>query len=273
MPVLHSTATSYSKDRSMSVMSMRKRGARVVNHTNPTRRDYERNAAAKVLRFGRLLMVSVVLGLAGLAAVMTTASPAYANSTPSISAYGGPGEIWVTGSGFTPSATVRLVALSNPGLKSVGYAQYTAADGSGNITAGFSTTSGTLLRTYTGPVYVLADQAGLPTAGATTVVNAPPQFLINGTGQTSCGSVNAEITGFEHFYNVRVELLSQDLTKLLDIKYVSSDRVGDVSLSPSPAASGPALSTSGYTGGAWIIADEYGGWPPAPAEAGYHLNV
>ena len=261
----------------MTMMSPLKRGARAANQPTPRRLNDERNNPVKLLRRAKLLMLSAAVALAALAAGMTTAVPAYAKSTASISAYGGPGEIWVTGSGFPAYATVRIEALSNPGLSYVGYAQYIPADGSGNITGGFTQTSGTLSPTFTGPVYVLADSpAG--TVGATTVVNQAPQFLSNGTGQTdytgttTCGSVNAEIAGFERFYSVRVELLTDKLT-VLDTKYVTADSIGDVSLSSSPSASGPPLSTRGYTGGAYIIADEYGGYPPAPATVGYHLTV
>lgn len=253
----------------MPMMSKLNRSAGRANDATRTRLNHEGTRSVKRLRRARLMLLSAAAALAGAATVMTTAGPAYANSTPSITAYGGPGEIWVTGFGFTPDATVRVEALSQPGLKGVGSPQNTRADGSGNIGVDLYN-----LSPFTGSVYVAADQVPyLGTAWATTTVNPLPQFLINGTGQTSCGSVNAEITGFEAFYNVRVELLSQDLTKLLDTKYVKSDFGGVVSLSPSLAASGPPLSTSGYTGGAWIVADEYGGYPPAPATTWYHLNV
>ena len=122
----------------MTMMSPLKRGARAANQPTPRRLNDERNNPVKLLRRAKLLMLSAAVALAALAAGMTTAVPAYAKSTASISAYGGPGEIWVTGSGFPAYATVRIEALSNPGLSYVGYAQYIPADGSGNITGGFA---------------------------------------------------------------------------------------------------------------------------------------
>ncbi len=195
--------------------------------------------------------------------VVAIPRPAHANSTATISAYGGPGEIWVSGYGFSPGATVRVVALTNPGLKAVGPSQYTQADSSGNIAVDLNNLK------YYGAVYVLADQLPpapfLGTAGAQTVVNIAPQFLLNGTGQQSCGyPVTASIYGFQPYYNVRIELLSQDLTQLLDKKFVTSDYIGDAYAS---------LGASGYTGWAWIIADEFGGYPPFPKTVAYHLYV
>lgn len=215
----------------------------------------------------KLTVLIVALALSSLVAAVMTLRPAHANSTPFISAYGGPGEIWVSGNGFTPGATVRVEAVTNPGLKVVGSPQNTQADSYGDIGMDLYNLKSA------GSVYVLADQLPpapyLGTAGAKTVVNPMPQFLA--AGQTSCGyPVTASTYGFQPYYNVRFELLSQDLTKLLDKRYVTSDWIGD-------AYASPPLAASGYTGWAWIIVDEYGSGPtgyiPAPATIGYHLYV
>src|SRR3984893_38355 len=81
----------------------------------------------------KLTVLIVALALSSLVAAVMTLRPAHANSTPFISAYGGPGEIWVSGNGFTPGATVRVEAVTNPGLKAVGSPQNTQADSYGDI--------------------------------------------------------------------------------------------------------------------------------------------
>ena len=58
---------------------------------------------------------------------------------------------------------------------------------------------------------------------------------------------------------------------MLDTRLTTADRAGNVYASP-------PLSTKGYTGWAWIVADEYGNGPsgygpPAPATAWYHVYV
>jgi hypothetical protein len=270
--VLQLTPTVLSREDLVSTMSRLKR------------HNQEQNIPLNALRGVKLLILGAAVAVSGLAALLTMAGPAYAGPTPSISASGGAGWLSVTGGPFAPNATVGISVLSNPGGKWVGGTSFPSedihADASGYIAAAFNVTSGTLSRTYSGPVYVLADQIsptpsfGTVGASGDPVVDPPPQFLINNTGQPSCGSpVNVEIAGFDHFDAVRVELLSQDLSKLLDKRNVTSDFVGDVALSPSSAAQGLPLSTGGYTGGAWIIADEYGGYPVNGVTVGYHLNL
>jgi hypothetical protein len=69
----------------------------------------------------------------------------------SLSAAGGPGVIWVSGSGFTAGASVHIEALSNPNLAPV-TAQVTVQVGqSGSFGVQLTNTS------YTGAAWVAAD--------------------------------------------------------------------------------------------------------------------
>jgi hypothetical protein len=218
-------------------------------------------AQASCLRhIGKVGVLVVALALVSLVAAVAAVRPAHANSGPSITAYGGPGEIWVSGYGFTPGSTVRVVALTNPGLKAVSGNVYTQADGYGDIGVDLSGLK------YVGSAYVAADQTPpIGTAWATTTVQPPPQWISIGPNQQSCGyPVSAYAHGFLTSYNVRFVLLSDDRTKLLDQKVTMADYAEDAYAS---------LGTMGYTGWAWIFADEYGGSPPAPATLGFHLYV
>ena len=214
----------------------------------------------------KLLMLSGAVVFAGLT---WAAAPALANSSPSFNAYGGPAGVWVSGSGFTAGASVRINVISNPGWKSVG-SQTTQVDPYGDIGVEFHNVS------YAGSVWVAADQLSpapsLGTLWAQTVVSPPPQFLVNGTGQPYCGyPVSVAAYGFEPYYNVRLELLPQNLSTVLDTRLTTATGTGN-------AYASPPLSAKGYTGWAWIVADEYGNGPagygpPAPATAWYHVYV
>jgi hypothetical protein len=167
------------------------------------------------------------------------------------------------------------VVLSDPGLATVGPPQYAKVDGSKDFGVDIGN-----LGWSSGPVYVLADQLGpfTGTVGARTVVNPLPQFVINGTFQPWCGSaVNAEVVGLQPGYNVWVELLTQDLRKLLDLRYTTADRIGDVNLSPSIAVSGPSPGNYGLhrrgVAGLRRVRERAVGFIPAPAATWSHLNL
>jgi hypothetical protein len=219
------------------------------------------------MKYFRRIKVFILSGAVAFGGLVWAAAPALAS--PSLSAYGGPAEIWVSGSGFTAGASVRIDVISNPGWRSV-RSETTQADQYGDLGVEFYNLS------YAGSVWVAADQLSpapsLGTLWAQTTVSPPPQFLVNGTGQPYCGyPVSVEAYGFERYYNVRLELLPQNLSTVLDTRLTTADGIGD-------AYASPPLSTKGYTGWAWIVADEYGNGssgfgPPAPATAWYHLYV
>jgi hypothetical protein len=65
------------------------------------------------------LLLSAAVAAGALAGLAVAAAPAYAGPTH-ISAFGGPGEILITGGGFNGGATVRLEALTPDGSKATG---------------------------------------------------------------------------------------------------------------------------------------------------------
>jgi hypothetical protein len=206
----------------------------------------------------------VALFLAGLATTAMGARPAHAGGGgPSVSAYGGPAQVFVTGSGFNSGASVRVVVLSDPSLNSVAPAVYTNANSSGFINVNVTG------MTYTGSVYVLVDSAAFPTVGAVTTVQPPPQWIT--VGQQQCFysyPVIVSAAGFAQYYDVRFEVLPDDLSRVLDTKYATSDRIGDAYAQ---------LSTSGYHGWVYVVADEIGygptGFIPFPYSLWNHVYV
>ena len=218
--------------------------------------------APRLRHAGRLGVVMVALLLAAVAATMMAARPAAA--APSITADGGPAQVYVSGSGFNSWASVRVVVLTDPGLGSTGASPvYTQANGSGFI--GLNVTG----LKYSGPVYVLVDSAPFPTVGAITTVQLAPGWI--SVGQQQCSTfydVLASAAGFADYYNIRFELLTQDLRVLGKPQYTSSDWIGDAHAS---------LPTTGYSGWAYVVADEYGGGPsgsiPFPYSLWYHVYV
>jgi hypothetical protein len=59
------------------------------------------------IRRTQLIITGAGLPLASVATVVATVLPAHASPMASIAAYGGPGGIWVSGSGFNAGSTVR----------------------------------------------------------------------------------------------------------------------------------------------------------------------
>ena len=201
------------------------------------------------------LLLSAAVAAGALAGLTVAAAPAYA-AGPHVSALGGPGEVMITGGGFTPGATVRLEALT-PTLSKVLSTIYVTADGAGNISewAGSEYAYLNDFRGYTGDVYVAADGAPGPTAWAYTHVYPAPTLDANNPAPYCNGVVTAFGYNFQPGDTVRLELLSGDLGKVMDTQYVTVDSSGDI-----PPGFGHTVQlhlTPGYSGPAWVIADEY----------------
>jgi hypothetical protein len=191
------------------------------------------------------LVLSGALTLGALAG-LTVATPAYAGS-PQIYAAGGPGDVSVAGSGFTPGATVRLEALT-PGL-SVLRTIYVTADGGGDIGGG-----GVYITSLSpGDVWVAADGAPGPTAWAQTSVSPFPTLQANSMGCPYPGGVS--VSGDyvpPGVTTVRVELIAAN----------SSWQLGSVvDTETAPVRNGSFgtdlnLKAPAYSGHAFVAADE-----------------
>jgi hypothetical protein len=68
-----------------------------------------------LLRKGKLLIVGLVLAVSGLTIAATASPAAHAASQPTITAYGGAGNVEVTGSGFASGALVHIVIYDTAG--------------------------------------------------------------------------------------------------------------------------------------------------------------
>ena len=69
----------------------------------------------RVLRKGKLLILSSVLALGGLTIAATASPAAHAAPQPTITAHGGAGYVEVTGSGFASGALVHVQVYDNSG--------------------------------------------------------------------------------------------------------------------------------------------------------------
>jgi hypothetical protein len=215
-------------------------------------------------RFRRLAQLLLTGAVAG-GALTVAAGAAHASSPPYLAAYGGPNEVWASGDGFAAYATVRVEVLT-PSWQVLA-TQYPQTNGYGDLGMDFYSLG------YTGSVYVLADQLApapsVGTVGAQTNVSPNPAFLY--AGQGGCATyypVNTEAYGFEPWYGVRFELMTNDLSRVLSTANTSASNIGDAYAT---------LSTAGYTGWAWVVADEVGNGPsgfiPAPATTWDHIYV
>jgi len=231
----------------------------------------ERRVARAWYSRPKRLMLSGVLALGTLGGFTVAAPLAYAGS-PQITALGGPGEIMVTGRGFTPGATVRLEALT-PGLN-VLRKLYVTADSGGNISefpsAGPSGEYAYLdrLGPYVGDAFVAADGAPGPTAWAKTHVYTAPTFYavffacLSPPGNVVIGGYN-----FQPGDTVRLELLSADsswaLQSVMDYEMATVDSSGHLLIPRELNV------TPGYSGHAMVFADEYF---PGGLTIGYRLD-
>ena len=103
----------------------------------------------KLMRNSKLLLLSAVVALGGLAFAATAAPAAHAACTTSFFAEGQGGGVKAFGSCFNPYATVRVEIMTTD-LSTVLATTYVTADSSGNFATLLSTN-------YVGNVYVPAD--------------------------------------------------------------------------------------------------------------------
>jgi hypothetical protein len=103
----------------------------------------------KLIRNSKLILLSAVLALGGLAFAATAAPAAHAACTTSFFAYGQGGGVKAYGTCFNPYATVRVELMTND-ISTVLATTYVTADSSGSFATLLSTN-------YVGNVYVSAD--------------------------------------------------------------------------------------------------------------------
>jgi hypothetical protein len=225
----------------------------------------------------KLAFVAVAAAAATLGGLTFLATAASAETNASITAYGGPQEVYVTGSGYDSGYSVRVTVLTSDLRYDLG--QQTVHVTNGTISADFYNLG------YTGPVAVAADELtssyqGTQWADATTT----PELQFTGVSEQGCGSpyggeyVTASASNFLEYYGAHFELLNQNLTSVLSTYNTSADTNGQAKTAPWQ------LETYDYHGGAWLVVDETGygltaGLPapygniPAPATAWYHINL
>ena len=209
-------------------------------------------------RCSRLLLGAAVAAGA-LAGPAVAAAPAHA-AGPHINVIGGTGEILIQGGGFNAGATVRIEALT-PDLSRVLDTIYVHANWIGYLD------QYTYLNDfggYTGNVYVAADGAPGPTAWAFTKVSAAPlvfAYSAKTYPDYSCdGNVFVVGSGFEPGASVRIELMSGDLSTVMDTLYTTVDQYGYVDQQHTPLEIWYNLHlTPGYQGLAAVVIDQF--WP------------
>jgi hypothetical protein len=193
------------------------------------------------------------VAIGALAGLTAAAAPAYA-AGPHISAIGGPGEITITGGGFNAFATVRLEALTSDLSKVLDTITVTA-DGGGYIGTGrFDYKELNSFHGYTGDVWVAADGAPGPTAGAYTHVYPAPTLDASNPAPYCNGVVTVFGYNFQPGDWVRLVLLSGDLTTVMDQQYAMVDSSGSI-----PPGFGNTVQlhlTPGYHGPVQVFADE-----------------
>jgi hypothetical protein len=106
---------------------------------------------------------------------------------------------------------------------------------------------------YTGNVWVAADGAPGPTAGAYTYVNLPPTLDASNPAPYCSGVVTVFGYHFQPGDSVRLTLLSGDRAKTLDTQPTTVD--GSTDIPPGPGNT-VKLSLFGYSGPVWVFADE-----------------
>ncbi len=248
----------------------------------------------------KLLILSTALSLGSLLA----ATPAFASpqrlaiaNTPqpkpgpapsiSISADGGPAHVYVTGYGFQANETFTLTVLTPNLTNDLGRETKLHADENGNFRFLFHSTGLNPqipvlpnLASYSGPVVVAADAASLAQVGTlwsqTTTIDPPPVIYGPDTYQAGCGApVNTMAYGFTPGDSVQFSLYvpprnGYHFLQLLD----GTTTTADLNLGNAYAS----LQTHGYSGVAWVVANEMGNpngfYPLAPdAEIWYQMNV
>jgi len=199
----------------------------------------------------RLGFLCLALALSALADTAHSVRPAHATGAM-LFAQGGPSGVWVTGSGFTPGALVRLEVLSSDLTK----VPYTAYNVPVNSYGGFSEWQGTngywlgpvSPSSFSGDVYIAADGGAPTTVWARSHVYPAPQVSVAGAPYP-CGRVWASGYGFQGGDSVRFELIKTDLSQVLDTEWATVDsRTGDVWQQLNVPA--------GFYGPAYVVLDE-----------------
>ena len=191
------------------------------------------------------LLLSAAVAVGALSGLTVAAAPAYA-AGPHITVIGRPGEILVQGGGFNADATVRIEALT-PDLSKVLDTIYVQANWLGYLDGSTYLND---LGGYTGKVWVLADGAPGPTAGAITQVTAEPVLGAFNSAPAACeGNVWVGGDDFPPGATVRLRLVAEDT--LADTSYAAVNQDGSL-LDTMPLP-------SGSDGTVIVIAD---GFPP-----------
>jgi hypothetical protein len=200
----------------------------------------------QLLRNSRLVLLSVVLALGGLTFGTTTLPAAEASTPPAyIDAYGQGGGVQVYGWYFTPGVSVRLEVL-DAGMLHVLSTQYlTAWPGSGS----YGVFDALLNTTYSGDVWVVADQAGHPSAWYKTHIYPAPYV----TAQGEARGVQVTGSGYYPGASVRVEVLDPS-SNVLSTQYVTA-----VSSGIAAGTISATLLVTGYIGKVSVVTD--GGAP------------
>ena len=219
----------------------------------------------------RRQMLSAFLAAGVLGGLVAAAAPAHAATAPHFTnVVGGPGEILIQGSGFTPGSTVRLEVLTMD-LGEVLQTRYVPTDDNGDISqwpgvqwrgAGYAYLD---LEGYTGDVRVAADGTPGPTAWAVTHVYPMPRVFASYLGG---GIVQVTGSGFQAGDTVRLELMSADSSgnpvSVMDSTEVTINSDGTIPYN-GPSAYIGLTAKHGYTGNAIVFADEFN---PGPQTVG-----
>jgi hypothetical protein len=193
------------------------------------------------------LLLSAAVAAGALAGLAVAAAPAYAGPTH-ISAFGGPGEILITGGGFNGGAAVRLEALTPDGSKVLSKL-YVTADSGGYINDAYLNN----FHGYTGDVWVAADGAPGPTAGAYTHVYPAPTLDASNPAPYCNGVVTVFGYNFQPGDTVRLTLLRADTWAVLAHTTTTVDSSTGI---PPGFGNTVQLPLSGYSGPVQVFADE-----------------
>ncbi|HEY8286340.1 MAG TPA: hypothetical protein VIJ28_18285 [Chloroflexota bacterium] len=172
----------------------------------------------RLLRNTKFAILSVLLALGSLT-FAATATPAAHAATPAayIDAYGQGGGVQVYGWQFTAGVPVRVEVLDS-GLLHVLSVQYlTAWQGIGS----YGVFDVLMSTSYSGNVWVVADQAGHPSAWAKTYVYPDPYIIAQGEAR------GVQVTGSGYYpgATVRVEVLDPG-SNVLSVQYVTAQSYG-----------------------------------------------
>jgi hypothetical protein len=186
------------------------------------------------------LVLSGALTLGTLAGVIV-AAPAYAGTTQ-IQATGGPGDVVVSGSGFTPGTRIRLEALTTglTVLQTIYFGANSSGEFSGEDINGLSP----------GKVFVAADGEPGPTAWAEPQVLPLPTLFAESNGCPDPGGVSVYGDYFQPGATVRLEILAANSSWVLgsvvatEMVQVNNYGAFNVFLDPD------------YSGHAYVAADE-----------------